>query len=88
MNNQIMPRLDLLIEKLKKDFDLISNKKKDDEWKRDHFRYAFTVHVQRIYEILNTSITEMAPAEIETSTKKEMILLRDHLNKMIKDNLQ
>ena len=43
MNNQIKPRLDFLIELLKKDLDLICKKKKEDEWKRDHFRYAFTV---------------------------------------------
>lgn len=83
MNNQLKPRLDFLIELLKKDFDLISKKKKDDEWKRDHFRYSFTVHVQRIYELLNTSVTKDLPAEIKSSTKKEMILLRDYLNKMI-----
>ena len=83
MNNHIKPRLDILIEKLKKDLDLISQKKKDDEWKRDHFRYALTVHVQRIYEMLNTSITASSPAEIKSSTKKEMILLRDYLNSMI-----
>jgi len=83
MNNQIKPRLDLLLEFLRKDFDLISKKKKDDEWKRDHFRYIFTVHVHRIYELLNTSVTKDLPAEIKSSTKKEMVLLRDNLNKMI-----
>ncbi len=83
MNNQLKPRLDFLIELLKKDFDLISKKKKDDEWKRDHFRYTFTVQVHRIYELLNTSVTKDLPAEIKSSTKKEMILLRDYLNKMI-----
>lgn len=83
MNNQIKPRLDFLLEQLKKDFELISKKKKDDEWKRDHFRYTFTVHVQKIYELLNTSVTKDLPAEIKSSTKKEMVLLRDYLNKMI-----
>ncbi len=83
MNNQIKPRLDLLLELLNKDFDLISKKKKDDEWKRDHFRYTFTVYVHRIYELLNTSVTKDLPAEIKSSTKKEMVLLRDYLNKMI-----
>lgn len=83
MINQIKPRLDLLIEKLNNDFELISKKKKDDEWKRDHYRYTFTVHVQRIYEMLNTSITNVLSAEVKESTKKEMILLRDYLNKMI-----
>ena len=83
MNNQLKPRLDLLLEDLKNDFALIAKKKKDDEWKRDHFRYTFTIHTQRIYEMLNTSITGNLPAEIKNSTKKEMVLLRDYLNKMI-----
>lgn len=83
MNNQLKPRLDLLIEDLKNDFALIAKKKKDDEWKRDHFRYTFTIHTQRIYEMLNTSITEKPQAEIKTSTKKEIVLLRDYLNSMI-----
>lgn len=83
MNEQLKPRLDLLLEDLKNDFALIAKKKKDDEWKRDHFRYTFTVHVQRIYELLNTSVTKDLPAEIKSSTKKEMVLLRDYLNKMI-----
>lgn len=84
MENHLKPRLDFLVKQLQKDFDLISKKKKDDEWKRDHYRYTFTVHVQRIYEMLNTSITANLPAEIKPSTKKEMILLRDYLNKMLK----
>lgn len=79
----IKPRLDFFIEQLQKDFDLIAEKKKDDEWKRDHYRYTFTVHVQRIYEMLNTSITENSPAEIKASTKKEIVHLRDYLNTMI-----
>lgn len=83
MNNQLKPRLDLLLEDLRKDFALIAKKKKDDEWKRDHFRYTFTVHTQRIYEMLNASITDEPQAEIQTSTKKEIIFLRDYLNSMI-----
>ncbi len=83
MNNQLKLRIDLLIEDLKNDFSLIAKKKKDDEWKRDHYRYTFTVHVQRIYEMLNTSITENPPAEIKLSTKKELKLLRDEINNMI-----
>ena len=85
MNNQIKPRLDFLLEQLKKDFELISKKKKDDEWKRDHYRYTFTVHVQRIFNMLNTSLTNDQPAEIKASTKEEMVLLRDYLNKMIEN---
>ncbi|MCU0342571.1 MAG: hypothetical protein MUF28_01975 [Ignavibacterium sp.] len=83
MNNQLKPRLDLLLEDLKNDFALIAKKKKDDEWKRDHYRYTFTVHTQRIYEMLNTSITEEPQTQIQTSTKKEIISLRDYLNSMI-----
>ena len=83
MNNQLKPRLDFLIELLKEDLDLIYRKRNDDEWKRDHFRYTFTIHVHRIYELLNTSVTKDLPAEIKSSTKKEMVLLRDYLNKMI-----
>lgn len=83
MDNQIKSRLDLLIADLNRDLALIAKKKKDDEWKRDHFRYSFTVHVQRIYELLNTSVTKDLPAEIKSSTKKEMVLLRDYLNNMI-----
>jgi hypothetical protein len=83
MNNQLKPRLDLLLEDLKNDFALIAKKQKDDEWKRDHFRYTFTIHTQRIYEMLNTSITENLPAEIKIFTKKEIVLLRNYLNKMI-----
>ena len=88
MNNQLKPRLDFLVEQLKKDFDLIAKKDKDDEWKRDHFRYTFTVHTQRIYEMLNTSITTTPPSEIKSSTKKELKNLGDYLNKIIKDKLQ
>jgi hypothetical protein len=84
MNNYLKPRLDFLLEQLKKDFDLIAKKKKDDEWKRDHYRYTFTVHVQRIYEMLNTSITENEPADIKEATKKEMTLLQNYLESMIK----
>jgi hypothetical protein len=83
MNNQLKPRLDLLLEDLKNDFSLIAKKKKDDEWKRDHYRYTFTVHIQKIYEMLNTSITEDSPAEVKTSTKKEIISLKNYLETMI-----
>jgi hypothetical protein len=85
MDNQLKPRLDLLIADLSRDLSLIAKKKKDDEWKRDHFRYTFTVHVHRIYEMLNTSITKTPPATINPSTKKELILLRDYLNTIIKE---
>ena len=83
MNNQLKPRLDILIHELKNDFALIAKKQKDDEWKRDHFRYTFTVHAHRIYEMLNTSITESSPAEIKPSTKKELESLINYLSKMI-----
>jgi len=85
MNNQLKPRLDILIHELKNDFTLIAKKEKDDEWKRDHFRYTFTVHAQRIYDLLNTSITENPPADIKLSTKKELESLKNCLSKMIDD---
>ena len=83
MENLIKPRLDILIGQLKKDLKLISQKDKNDEWKRDHYRYIFTVYVQRIYEMLNTQITLVEPAKITPSTKKEMISLRNQINSMI-----
>lgn len=85
MDNQLKPRLDLLIADLSRDLALIAKKKKDDEWKRDHYRYIFTIHVQRIYKILNTSITKTPPATIKPSTNKELILLRDYLNTIINE---
>ena len=83
MMNYLIPRLENLVAILSKDLRLIASKKKDDEWKRDHYRYIFTVHAQRIYRLLNTSLTEVPAAEVKKSTKDELIVLRDILNKMI-----
>ncbi len=85
MINYLIPRLENLIAILSKDFRLIAKKKKDDEWKRDHYRYIFTVHAQRIYSLLNTSLTDTPPAEIQKSTKDELIILRNILDKMIEE---
>ena len=83
MMNYLIPRLENLVAILSKDLRLIASKKKDDEWKRDHYRYIYTVHAQRIYRLLNTSLTEVPAAEVKKSTKDELIVLRDILNKMI-----
>ena len=83
MMNYLIPRLENLILILSSDLRLIAKKKKDDEWKRDHYRYIFTVHAQRIYRLLNTSLTEVPAAEVKNSSKDELIVLRDILNKMI-----
>ncbi len=75
-----------MINKLQDDLNLIAKKNKDDEWKRDHYRYTYTVWSQRIYNLLNTSITEILPAGVKESTKKEMKVLRDILEEMIEQN--
>ena len=77
--NWLKEDFDTMIEGLQKDLDLIAAKKKDDEWKRDHYRYTFTVFAQRIYKLLNTSITENPPAPIQPSTKKELEVLKEIL---------
>ena len=77
--NWLKEDLDTKIGVLQKDLDLIAAKKKDDEWKRDHYRYTFTVFAQRIYKLLNTSITENPPAPIQPSTKKELEVLKEIL---------
>jgi hypothetical protein len=84
MLNWLKYRLDDLILGLRKDLDLISKKKKPEEWKRDHYRYAFAVSAQRIFTILNVSITEESVSPIKDSTKKELIILRDMIDEMIK----
>jgi hypothetical protein len=81
--NWLKEDLDSMIESLKKDLDLIAKKKKDDEWKRDHYRYTFTIAAQRIYKLLNTSITENPPAGVQPSTKKELEVLKEILEKML-----
>lgn len=73
--NYLKKDLDNLIDNLRADLNLIASKKRDDEWKRDHYRYTFTIFVQRAYNILNTSITKNPPAEIQPSTRQEMQVL-------------
>ena len=75
--------IDGMIENLKKDLNLIAKKKRDDEWKRDHYRYTFTIAAQRIYKLLNTSITENPPAPVQPSTKKELKVLKDIIEGML-----
>lgn len=83
MNNYLQPRLHTALNNLKKDIDLIASKNKDDEWKRDHYRYTFTVWVQWIYNILQTSLTEKNPGPVKNSTKKELKNLRDAIEQII-----
>lgn len=83
--NWLKEDLSTMIGGLQKDLDLIAVKKKDDEWKRDHYRYIFTVFAQRIYKLLNTSITEDPPAAVQPSTKKELEVLKSVIEEMIKN---
>ena len=64
--------------------ELISKKKKPDEWKRDHYRYTFAVSAQRIFTILNVSITAESVSPVKDSTKKELIILKDMIDEMLK----
>lgn len=83
MENYLKPRIDNVIEILKKDFDMIAKKKKDDEWKRDHYRYTFTIAVQRMYDLLNTNLTGEKMHPISISTKQELEVLREMITRMI-----
>ena len=81
--NWLKEDLDGMIENLRRDLNLIAKKKKDDEWKRDHYRYSFAISAQRILKLLSTSITENPPAEVQASTKKELIVLKEIIEEMI-----
>lgn len=83
MQNYLKPRIDNVVEILKKDFDLIAQKKKDDEWKRDHYRYTFTIFVQRMYDLFNSNITGEVMRPISKSTKQELEILRAMITRMI-----
>lgn len=83
IHNWLKEDLDTMIGSFQKDLSLIAEKKKDDEWKRDHYRYAFTVFAQRVYKLLNTSITEDPPAAVQPSTKKELEVLKSIIGEMI-----
>jgi uncharacterized protein YutE (UPF0331/DUF86 family) len=83
LNNYIRPRIETLLNELREDLDLIASKHKDDEWKRDHYRYTFTVSAQRIYNLLNHPLTEQKTASVKSSTKKELAGLRNIINEMI-----
>lgn len=82
--NWLKEDLDTMVGGFQKDLNLIAKKKKDEEWKRDHYRYTFTVFAQRIYKLLNTSITEDPPAAVQPSTKKELEVLKSIIEEMIK----
>jgi hypothetical protein len=83
--NYLKKDLDNLLDNLRADLNLIASKKRDDEWKRDHYRYTFTIFVQRAYNILNTSITENPPAKVQQSTRKELEFLKGIIEEMISE---
>jgi hypothetical protein len=83
MQSYLKPRIDNVIEILKKDIDLIANKKKDDEWKRIHYRYTFTLFVQRMYDLLNSNLTVEEMMPISQSTEKELKALRNRIDEML-----
>jgi hypothetical protein len=82
IHNWLKKDLDNMIDNFRADLNLIASKKKDDEWKRDHYRYTFTIFAQRIYNLLNTSITEKPPAEVQPSTIEELKVLKGIIEEM------
>ncbi|MDP4172515.1 MAG: hypothetical protein Q8933_00990 [Bacteroidota bacterium] len=86
MNNWLKERLDYELEQLKKDLKLIALKQKDEEWKRDHYRYTFTLSVQRIYSLLNSTITSQPIAPLSKATKQELTILKELIDKIIKNS--
>lgn len=83
MQNYLKPRIDNIIEILRRDFDMIAKKEKDDEWKRDHYRYAFTLAAQRMYDMLNSNLTGEKMHSVSSSTKKELEALCKRIDEMI-----
>jgi uncharacterized protein YutE (UPF0331/DUF86 family) len=83
INNYLYPRVENIIEVLRKDFKLIASKRKDDEWKRDHYRYAFTISAQRMFDLLNSQLTKESVSSVSESTKKELIRLRNQINSLL-----
>ena len=83
MKDYLAQDLEYFLGKLKADIDLISDKKKEEEWKRDHYRYAFIVTSQRIFNTLNTALSQTPPSGLQESTRNELIVLRDLINEML-----
>lgn len=83
MQNYLKPRIENIIEILKRDFDMIAKKKKNDEWKRDHYRYAFTLAAQRMYDMLNSNLTGEKMHSVSPSTQKELEALCKRIDEMI-----
>lgn len=83
MINYMIPRLENVIELLKKDLRLIASKNKDDFWKREHYCYAFTLSAQWMFDLLNSQLTEKELPPFSASTKKELAALSDQLKAMI-----
>ncbi len=86
--NRLKKDIDNLIDNFRADMNLIASKKRDDEWKRDHYRYTFTIFAQRIYNLLNTSITADPPAGIQSSTKNELEVLKRIVEDMINQEVK
>ncbi len=85
MKDYLAQDLEYFLGRLQQDINLISAKKKEEEWKRDHYRYAFILSSQRILNTLNTSLSKTPPAGLQEPTRKELIVLRDMINEMLGD---
>jgi hypothetical protein len=83
MRNWLKNDLDYFISGYQRDVEMISKKDKDEEWKRDHYRYASAVYFQRILNALNTQIIETPPSPLKESTRLELIVLRNIIDQMI-----
>lgn len=83
MRDYLGQDLEYFLNKLKEDIELISAKNKEEEWKRDHYRYSFIISSQRILNTLNTALSKTPPAGFQEPTMKELIILRDMINEMI-----
>lgn len=81
--NLLKKDIDNMIDNFRADMNLIASKKRDDEWKRDHYRYTFTIFVQRFFNLLNTSVTANPPAGIQPSTRSELEVLKRIVEDMI-----
>lgn len=83
MHNRMKYNLDDLIGGYKSDLEMVSRKNKDEEWKRDHYRYISAIAFQRIFNMLNAQVTEIPPAPVNESTRRELIILRKIIDAMV-----
>lgn len=84
MNNWIKQGLDYEFDELRQNLKMIALKDKEEEWKRDHYRHTVAVAVQRIFRLLNSTITSEPPAPVSHATKEELMILRDMIDRMVK----